>query len=61
MHAQPFATVAWYFLISVKLAIWIIILPAVTSILSITGVSDGFLLFGRIPRAVRAPQLRGVE
>jgi cytochrome c biogenesis protein len=32
-HAKPFATVAWNFLISVKLAIWIIILLAATSIL----------------------------
>jgi len=33
MHAKPFATVVWNFLISVKLAIWIIIVLAVTSIL----------------------------
>src|SRR3990170_810713 len=33
MHAKPFATVVWNFLISIKLAIWIIILLAVTSIL----------------------------
>lgn len=33
MRAKPFATVVWNFLISVKLAIWIIILLAVTSIL----------------------------
>lgn len=33
VHAKPFATVVWDFLISVKLAIWIIILLAVTSIL----------------------------
>jgi len=33
MHAKPFVTVVWNFLISVKLAIWIIILLAVTSIL----------------------------
>jgi len=33
MHAKPFATVAWNFLISMKLAIWLIILLAVTSIL----------------------------
>jgi len=33
MHAKPFATVVWNFLISIKLAIWIIILVAVTSIL----------------------------
>ncbi len=33
MHAKPFATVVWNFLISMKLAIWLIILLAVTSIL----------------------------
>ena len=33
MHAKPLATVVWDFLISIKLAIWIIILLAVTSIL----------------------------
>jgi len=33
MQAKPFATVAWDFLISMKLAIWIIIVLAVTSIL----------------------------
>jgi hypothetical protein len=33
MHAKPFATVVWNFLISVKLAIWILIVLAVTSIL----------------------------
>ncbi|MCR4310343.1 MAG: cytochrome c biogenesis protein ResB [Deltaproteobacteria bacterium] len=33
MHAKPFVTVAWNFLISMKLAIWLIILLAVTSIL----------------------------
>ena len=33
VHAKPFATVVWNFLISMKLAIWIIIVLAVTSIL----------------------------
>jgi cytochrome c biogenesis protein len=33
MHAKPFATVVWNFLISMKLAIWILIVLAVTSIL----------------------------
>jgi hypothetical protein len=33
VHAKPFATVVWNFLISMKLAIWLIILLAVTSIL----------------------------
>ena len=33
MQAKPFATAAWNFLISMKLAIWIIIVLAVTSIL----------------------------
>ena len=33
MHAKPFAAAVWNFLISVKLAIWIIIVLAVTSIL----------------------------
>jgi cytochrome c biogenesis protein len=33
MHAKPFATAVWNFLISMKLAIWIIIVLAVTSIL----------------------------
>jgi cytochrome c biogenesis protein len=33
MHGKPFATVVWNFLISIKLAIWILILLAVTSIL----------------------------